>query len=65
MDFAIIGDATAELDDGILVLRVDLPASADQQRLTLPNVVCPRRIAPVILPQAHGQPGSLRTWLSW
>jgi hypothetical protein len=24
MDFAIIGDATAELDDGILVLRVDL-----------------------------------------
>ncbi len=24
MDFAIIGDATASLDDGILVLRVDL-----------------------------------------
>ena len=24
MDFAIVGDATAELDDGILVLRVDL-----------------------------------------
>lgn len=23
-DFAIIGDATAELDDGVLVLRVDL-----------------------------------------
>lgn len=24
MDFAIIGDATASIDDGILVLRVDL-----------------------------------------
>ncbi len=24
LDFAIVGDATAELDDGILVLRVDL-----------------------------------------
>jgi hypothetical protein len=24
MDFAIIGDATASLDEGILVLRVDL-----------------------------------------
>jgi hypothetical protein len=29
-DFAIIGDAVAELDDGVLVLRVDLrPADAD------------------------------------
>jgi hypothetical protein len=24
MDFAIIGDATASIDDGVLVLRVDL-----------------------------------------
>ena len=29
-DFAIIGDATASLDDGILVLRVDL-RPADQR----------------------------------
>ncbi len=27
MDFAIIGDATATIDDGILVLRVDLRPS--------------------------------------
>lgn len=27
MDFAIIGDATASIDDGILVLRVDLRPS--------------------------------------
>ena len=27
-DFAIIGDASAELDDGVLVLRVDLRPSA-------------------------------------
>ena len=26
MDFAIIGDATASLDDGVLTLRVDLNA---------------------------------------
>ena len=30
MDFAIIGDATATLEDGILVLRVDL-RPADQR----------------------------------
>jgi hypothetical protein len=24
MDFAIVGDATASLEDGVLVLRVDL-----------------------------------------
>lgn len=29
-DFAIIGDARAEVDDGVLVLRIDLrPADAD------------------------------------
>lgn len=29
-DFAIIGDARAEVDDGVLVLRIDLrPAGAD------------------------------------
>jgi hypothetical protein len=29
-DFAIIGDATAEVDDGVLVLRIDLrPANTD------------------------------------
>ena len=30
MDFAIIGDATASLEDGVLVLRVDL-RPADQK----------------------------------
>ncbi|MEP7114087.1 MAG: hypothetical protein ABI862_12540 [Ilumatobacteraceae bacterium] len=30
MDFAIIGDATASLDEGVLVLRVDL-RPADKQ----------------------------------
>lgn len=30
MDFAIIGDATAELVDGILTLRVDLRPPADR-----------------------------------
>ena len=29
MDFAMIGDATAELVDGILTLRIDLRASDD------------------------------------
>lgn len=29
-DFAILGDATASVDDGILVLRIDLRPSADQ-----------------------------------
>jgi hypothetical protein len=31
MDFAIIGDASGEIDDGILVLRIDLrsPESGD------------------------------------
>ena len=29
-DFAIVGDAAAEVDDGVLVLRIDLrPADAD------------------------------------
>ncbi len=29
-DFAIVGDASAEVDDGVLVLRIDLrPADAD------------------------------------
>jgi hypothetical protein len=29
-DFGIVGDATAEVDDGVLVLRIDLrPADAD------------------------------------
>jgi hypothetical protein len=29
-DFAIVGDATAEVEDGVLVLRIDLrPADAD------------------------------------
>ena len=29
-DFAIVGDATAEVDDGVLVLRIDLrPADPD------------------------------------
>jgi len=29
-DFAIVGDAAAEIDDGVLVLRIDLrPADAD------------------------------------
>jgi hypothetical protein len=29
-DFAIIGDASAEVDDGVLVLRIDLrPAGSD------------------------------------
>jgi hypothetical protein len=29
-DFAIVGDATADLEDGVLVLRIDLrPADAD------------------------------------
>lgn len=29
-DFAILGDATASVEDGILVLRIDLRPSADQ-----------------------------------
>ena len=29
-DFAILGDATASVDDGVLVLRIDLRPSADQ-----------------------------------
>ena len=29
-DFAIVGDASAEVDDGVLVLRIDLrPAASD------------------------------------
>jgi len=28
-DFAILGDATASVDDGVLVLRIDLRPSAD------------------------------------
>ncbi len=32
MDFAIIGDATAQLDDGILTLRIDLrPSQPDSE----------------------------------
>ncbi len=32
MDYAIIGDATAELDDGILTLRIDLrPSPPDSE----------------------------------
>jgi len=29
-DFAILGDATASVDDGVLVLRIDLRPSADE-----------------------------------
>lgn len=29
-DFAIVGDATGEVEDGILVLRIDLRPPADQ-----------------------------------
>ncbi len=29
-DFAIVGDATAELDDGVLTLRVDLRPEAER-----------------------------------
>ena len=28
-DFAIVGDASAEVDDGVLVLRIDLRPAAD------------------------------------
>jgi hypothetical protein len=28
-DFAIVGDASAEVDDGVLVLRIDLRPSSD------------------------------------
>jgi hypothetical protein len=28
-DFAIVGDAAAEIDDGVLVLRIDLRPDAD------------------------------------
>jgi hypothetical protein len=28
-DFAIVGDAAAEIDDGVLVLRIDLRPAAD------------------------------------
>jgi len=31
MDFAMIGDASAQLDDGILTLRIDLRPEADQE----------------------------------
>ena len=29
-DFAILGDATASVDDGVLVLRIDLRPSTDE-----------------------------------
>ena len=29
-DFAILGDATASVDDGVLVLRIDLRPSSDE-----------------------------------
>jgi hypothetical protein len=34
MDYAILGDASAELDDGVLTLRVDLRPSAPDEPAT-------------------------------
>ena len=31
MDFAILGDAVAELDDGVLTLRIDLRPPSEKQ----------------------------------
>ena len=31
MDFAIVGDATASVEDGVLVLRIDLRPEAQQE----------------------------------
>jgi len=58
MDFAMVGDAEASLDDGILTLRVDLRPSTARPGAAQPGAAQPGAAQPGAAQPGAAQPGA-------